>query len=224
VRNLKRIVNRRQQQTIDSDTASEGSSDGSEFSSDSDSDTTRGGNRKRTTRRRRGGAPIKYDVNDDRRRLTRRNLPRYTDNYNDRYTGNYNDRYPGNYNYNDRYTGNYNDRYTGNYNDRYTGNYNDRYNRYGLDKQVGKIFYITVKLELFPGKTIPLKWQAKLACQSQYERVRENYADMMGLQYLPNELYIPSSETYKKPEMTLPTAEKESYRPYKNAQFDRDWA
>jgi hypothetical protein len=192
VRDIKSIVakTRRRQQTIDSDTESEGSSDDdSEFSSDSDSESNYRGGRRQTKRRRRGGAPIRYNTDDDRRRLTTRKRREGLE-----------------------------------YNREGLGHNRDLgYNRYA--REGGKTFYVNVKLELFPGKTVPLKWQAKLACQSQYERVRENYADMMGLQYLPNELYIPSSETYTKPEtkQQAPIGAQNS-RPYRNARFDRDWA
>jgi hypothetical protein len=208
VRDIKSIVakTRRRQQTIDSDTESEGSSDDdSEFSSDSDSESNYRGGRRQTKRRRRGGAPIRYNTDDDRRRLTTRKRREGLE-------------------YNREGLGHNRDLGYNRYAREGLGHNRDLgYNRYA--REGGKTFYVNVKLELFPGKTVPLKWQAKLACQSQYERVRENYADMMGLQYLPNELYIPSSETYTKPEtkQQAPIGAQNS-RPYRNARFDRDWA
>ena len=46
-------------------------------------------------------------------------------------------------------------------------------------------FYITVELELFPGKTVNALQKSVVRCQSTFERIREAYADIFGFQYRP---------------------------------------
>ena len=46
-------------------------------------------------------------------------------------------------------------------------------------------FYITIELELFPGKSASLLQKSVVKCQSTFERIREAYADIRGFQYRP---------------------------------------
>ena len=46
-------------------------------------------------------------------------------------------------------------------------------------------FYITIELELFPGKSANLLQKSVVKCQSTFERIREAYADIRGFQYRP---------------------------------------
>jgi len=46
-------------------------------------------------------------------------------------------------------------------------------------------FYITVELELFPGKSVNALQKSIVRCQSTFERIREAYAEIFGFQYRP---------------------------------------
>jgi hypothetical protein len=46
-------------------------------------------------------------------------------------------------------------------------------------------FYITIELELFPGKSANLFQKSVIKCQSTFERIREAYAEIRGFQYRP---------------------------------------
>ena len=46
-------------------------------------------------------------------------------------------------------------------------------------------FYITVELELFPGKSANTFQKSVVKCQSNFERIREAWADIFGYQYRP---------------------------------------
>lgn len=50
-------------------------------------------------------------------------------------------------------------------------------------------YYIVIDLELYPGESIPIGEKAVLACQSRYEKIRQAYAQLFGIQYQPNEFY-----------------------------------
>ena len=47
-------------------------------------------------------------------------------------------------------------------------------------------FYITIELELFPGKTANVLQKSEVKCQHNFERIREAYAEIFGLQYRPS--------------------------------------
>ena len=47
-------------------------------------------------------------------------------------------------------------------------------------------FYITIELELFPGKSANLFQKSVIKCQSTFERIREAYAEIRGFQYRPS--------------------------------------
>jgi hypothetical protein len=57
-------------------------------------------------------------------------------------------------------------------------------------------FYVTVELELFPGKTANIFQKSVVKCQSNFERMREAYAEIFGLQYRPSPMV--SAFAYKK--------------------------
>lgn len=64
-------------------------------------------------------------------------------------------------------------------------------------------YYIVIDLELYPGEKIPMGERAVLACQSRYEKIRQAYAQLFGMQYQPNEFYrdnfvAPNAYTKKK--------------------------
>ena len=53
------------------------------------------------------------------------------------------------------------------------------------DKKSKLAFYITVELELFPGKSVNLFQKSLVKCQSTFERIREAYSEIRGFQYRP---------------------------------------
>jgi hypothetical protein len=53
-------------------------------------------------------------------------------------------------------------------------------------------FYVTIELELYPGKSASLLQKSIVKCQSNFERIREAWADIFGFQYRP----APMSEAY----------------------------
>jgi hypothetical protein len=46
-------------------------------------------------------------------------------------------------------------------------------------------YYVSVELELYPGKTASTIQMASVKCNSTFERIREAFADLMGYQYRP---------------------------------------
>uniref|UniRef100_A0A6C0LDC2 Uncharacterized protein n=1 Tax=viral metagenome TaxID=1070528 RepID=A0A6C0LDC2_9ZZZZ len=65
-------------------------------------------------------------------------------------------------------------------------NMNALYNNIGVgDSKL--TYYIVIDLELYPGEKIPMGEKAVLACQSRYEKIRQAYAQLFGIQYQPNE-------------------------------------
>jgi len=50
-------------------------------------------------------------------------------------------------------------------------------------------YYIVIDLELYPGESIPIGEKAVLVCQARYEKIRQAYAQLFGIQYQPNEFY-----------------------------------
>jgi hypothetical protein len=70
-------------------------------------------------------------------------------------------------------------------------NYNQIQNK--EKEQKSKLsFYITIELELFPGKTANMLQQSVTKCQSSFERIRESWADIFGFDYRPS----PMNEAY----------------------------
>jgi hypothetical protein len=53
-------------------------------------------------------------------------------------------------------------------------------------------YYVSVELELYPGKDVNTIQMAAVKCSSTFERIREAWADMMGYQYRPSTM----SESY----------------------------
>jgi hypothetical protein len=53
-------------------------------------------------------------------------------------------------------------------------------------------FYITVELELFPGKSVNALQKSVVKCQSTFERIREAWANIFGFEYRP----LPMTESY----------------------------
>ena len=47
-------------------------------------------------------------------------------------------------------------------------------------------FYITIELELYPGKSANAFQKSVVKCQSTFERIREAYAEIRGFQYRPS--------------------------------------
>ena len=60
------------------------------------------------------------------------------------------------------------------------------------DQKSKMSFYITIELDLFPGKTPNTFQKSVVKCQSTFERIREAYADLFGFQYRPSAM----SEAY----------------------------
>jgi hypothetical protein len=72
-------------------------------------------------------------------------------------------------------------------------NYNNQY----VSNDSKLSYYVIIDLELYPGKEgIPLSQKAVLSCQSRYEKIRQAYSNIFGIQYRPNEfnssIYSPS--------------------------------
>jgi len=64
-------------------------------------------------------------------------------------------------------------------------------------------YYVIVDLELYPGKDgIPASQRAVLSCQVRYEKIRQAYSNLFGLEYRPNEfnssIYNPKKTSNKK--------------------------
>jgi hypothetical protein len=62
-------------------------------------------------------------------------------------------------------------------------------------------YYVIIDLELYPGKDgIPISQRAVLSCQVRYEKMRQAYANLFGIQYRPNEFIPSTTKPYKKPD------------------------
>jgi len=62
-------------------------------------------------------------------------------------------------------------------------------------------YYVIIDLELYPGKDgIPLSQKAVLSCQVRYEKMRQAYANLFGIEYRPNEFIPSTAKKYKKDE------------------------
>jgi len=69
-------------------------------------------------------------------------------------------------------------------------------------------FYITIELELFPGESANLFQKSVVKCQSTFERIREAWTDIFGLEYRPapmNEAYAYSIKKDNKENKTQKT-------------------
>lgn len=79
-------------------------------------------------------------------------------------------------------------------------------------------YYIIIDLELYPGKSIPLLKQPVISCNLRYEKIRQAFADMFGLEYQPLDFYqrghvAPSSIKYRKTEEDKDKDKKYGNRP-----------
>jgi hypothetical protein len=73
--------------------------------------------------------------------------------------------------------------------DRYT---NNRSASIFTRDQDGRLsYYVIIDLDLYPGKDkIPAAQKVVLRCQNRYEKIRQAWAKLFGLEYRPNELYV----------------------------------
>jgi hypothetical protein len=59
-------------------------------------------------------------------------------------------------------------------------------NATGTENQKSKLaFYISIDLELFPGKTVNALQKSMVKCNSTFDKIREAYAEIFGYQYRP---------------------------------------
>jgi hypothetical protein len=59
-------------------------------------------------------------------------------------------------------------------------------NATGSENQKSKLaFYISIELELFPGKTVNALQKSMVKCNSTFDKIREAYAEIFGYQYRP---------------------------------------
>ena len=77
------------------------------------------------------------------------------------------------------------------YNQKYRVPYNVSLNK-AKDQKSLLSFYITIELELFPGKSANMLQKSIVKCQSTFERIREAWADIFGFEYRP----APMNEAY----------------------------
>jgi hypothetical protein len=77
------------------------------------------------------------------------------------------------------------------YNNSYRVPYNISQNK-AKDQKSLLSFYITIELELFPGKSANMLQKSIVKCQSTFERIREAWADIFGFEYRP----APMNEAY----------------------------
>jgi hypothetical protein len=63
-------------------------------------------------------------------------------------------------------------------------NHNEQYN-IAKDKKSKLSYYIEIELELYPGTEVNTVQRLAVKCQSQFERIREAWADIFGFQYRP---------------------------------------
>ena len=77
----------------------------------------------------------------------------------------------------------------------YTNQVNIPYNveqNKAKDQQSMFSFYITIELELFPGKSPNMLQKSAVKCQNSFERIRESWANIFGFDYRP----APMTEAY----------------------------
>jgi hypothetical protein len=77
------------------------------------------------------------------------------------------------------------------YSNQYRVPYNVSQNK-AKDQKSKLSFYITIELELFPGKSANMLQKSVVRCQSTFERIREAWADIFGFEYRP----APMNEAY----------------------------
>ena len=58
----------------------------------------------------------------------------------------------------------------------------------GYNPQAKNTYYIVIDLDLMPGDTITRRDKFKLDCGTSYDKMREAWADIWGLYYVPGEL------------------------------------
>uniref|UniRef100_A0A6C0KXD7 OTU domain-containing protein n=1 Tax=viral metagenome TaxID=1070528 RepID=A0A6C0KXD7_9ZZZZ len=89
-------------------------------------------------------------------------------------------------------------------------------NRISVENDSKLSYYVIIDLELYPGKEgIPLSQKAVLSCQTRYEKIRQAYANLFGLQYRPNEF---NSSIYTPPKKS----KEESEKKYEGKERDTD--
>ena len=59
-------------------------------------------------------------------------------------------------------------------------------------------FYITIQLDLFPGKSPTTMQKAEVKCQSSFERIRKSWTEIFGFQYRPAPVYYANNWKTKK--------------------------
>jgi hypothetical protein len=80
------------------------------------------------------------------------------------------------------------------------------YDQNKLKDQKSKMsFYITIELDLFPGKNVNALQKSAVKCRSTFERIREAWAEIFGYQYRP----LPMVEPYSNNEDNEKEKEKE---------------
>ena len=68
-------------------------------------------------------------------------------------------------------------------------------------------FYVNIELELFPGESVNLLQKSSLLCSSRFERIREAFAKILGIQYVPSA--IEEAYAYQSYDYTQETKDKE---------------
>jgi hypothetical protein len=97
--------------------------------------------------------------------------------------------------------------------------------RFAVDNDSKLSYYVIIDLELYPGKEgIPVSQRAVLGCQTRYEKIRQAYANLFGLQYRPNEfnssIYTPPPKKSKEEDKDK---DKDKYRyRYRDRDIDAD--
>jgi hypothetical protein len=67
-------------------------------------------------------------------------------------------------------------------------NVNNQLQKYHSNKKSKLAYYISIELELFPGTSANALQKTAMRCQSNFERIRESWADLWGYQYRPGAL------------------------------------
>jgi hypothetical protein len=77
-------------------------------------------------------------------------------------------------------------------------------------------YYVSVELELYPGKTASTIQMASVKCNSTFERIREAFADLMGYQYRPAVMVESYSYQNMKPDETKNNDKRDDIEKNKN--------
>jgi hypothetical protein len=75
--------------------------------------------------------------------------------------------------------------------------YNDNLQQINNESSSKLAFYVSIELELFPGKSANVLQRSVVRCQSTFERIREAYAEIFGYQYRPKPHVYNISDTEK---------------------------